>query len=256
MNRITGIALTLVLVAPAAATSQSSTINTDRPDFTESSTLVPRHRIQFEAGVSRTVPNTGSGAGSSITYPELLVRYGLTGHVELRAAQSFFSQAAIAGGSRTSAREDLYLGAKLGLGEQQGARPKLALLLQATVPTGDDAGSQNATLPGAAILAGWALSPDWSLDVGLDANRVTGDAYEVAPSLSAGRALTQRLRGYAELYANLPWLNESGARKQWYANAGLALLLSENVQVDIRYGAGLTDASDRSFFGAGFSIRP
>ncbi|MES2124345.1 MAG: transporter [Gemmatimonadota bacterium] len=231
---------------------------TDRPDFTESSTLVPRGAVQLEAGLTVSQPNRTSGAGRSTTWPELLVRYGLASRLELRVAQSLVtsSPAEGAGGASTTGASDLYVGVKLGLGAQRGARPEFAALVQATLPTGAEAFTDNSTLPGAALLAGWTLSPKWSLALGIQANRVTGDAWEVAPSASVGRTLTSRLKAYGEFYSLLPVLNESGATAQHYLNGGLALLLSDRVQVDARVGAGLGGVADRSFIGFGVAIRP
>lgn len=184
------------------------------------------------------------------------MRYGLTSRVELRAAQSFvhLSQPAGFGGSFT-AREDLYLGIKFGLGAQKGSRPELALMVQSTFPTGDDRVSES-TYPGAALLAGWELSPSWSLGLGVQANAVGGDAWEIAPSAALGRALSSKLKAYAELFSFVPVLSESGAHTPHYVNGGLSLLLSNDAQLDARVGAGLNDSADRYFIGFGFSIRP
>lgn len=250
--------LTAILMASpvAAAIAQGAPLVTDRPDFTESSTLVPRGKIQFESGITFSESSRNSGAARSTTYPELLVRYGLTSHIELRAAQSYvrFSAPTPFGGAFT-AREDLYLGVKLGLGAQRGARPELAFMVQSTFATGDDRISESIH-PGVALLAGWELSPAWSLGMGVQANSAGGDAYEVAPSVVVGRALGSKLKGYAELFSFVPVLSESGAPTPHYVNGGLSLLISSKAQLDARIGAGLNDSADRYFVGFGFAIRP
>ncbi|MEP6589858.1 MAG: transporter [Gemmatimonadota bacterium] len=249
--------LPMVLFAATAAAQSPDVITTDRPDFTESSTLVPRGRVQLEAGITTTAASRNSGMGQSVTWPELLLRYGLSSRIELRVAQTLTSVSPPAGfGTRYTGANDLYLGVKLGLGAQQGSRPELAAMLQATVPTGAESVTQNSTLPGAALLAGWTLSPVWSLAMGLQVNRVTGDAWEIAPSVTIGRALTSRLKAYGEYYAFIPALSESGASTAHYLNGGLALLLSDNMQLDARVGAGLGGVADRSYLGVGFAIRP
>lgn len=249
--------LGLALVSGLSAQAKYSPVTTDRPDFTESSTLVPKGRVQFESGITVTESSRNSGAGRSTTYPELLVRYGLSSRFELRVAQSFTTRSAAAGiGSSFTARDDLYLGLKFGLGAQRAGRPELAVMVQATVPTGDKRISESSTFPGVALLASWELAPEWSLAVGVQANAVTGDAYELGPSLSLGRALSSRLTAYAELYSLLPVLSESGAPTPHYFNGGLSLLLSDDTQIDARAGAGLTNSTDRYFIGLGFAIRP
>ncbi|MEO5799603.1 MAG: transporter [Gemmatimonadales bacterium] len=249
-------ALAVSITTTLSAQSSTEPINTDRPDFTESSTLVPLHRLQFESGYSWTEAKANAGGGGSATFPELLIRYGLSNRLEFRVGQSFTRVSPPAGqGSGITGRDDLYLGLKIGLGAQRGGQPALALLAHTSLPTGDSKTSASGTYPGLAILAGWDLSPDWSLDTGIEANRVSGDAWEIAPSLSLGRTISARVKGYAEIYSLLPVLAESGAGNSHYVNGGLAFLITDNFQLDARVGAGLSDRADRYFFGFGFAIR-
>ncbi|MES2304684.1 MAG: transporter [Gemmatimonadota bacterium] len=250
------VAMSLLAASTLSAQSPSEPISTDRPDFTESSTLVPRGRVQFESGVTFSESSRNSGAVKSSTYPEFLFRFGVSNHIELRAGQSFTSIAPTVGQpARVTGRDDLYLGFKIGLVEQRGSRPEFAILAQTTLATGDSKTTASGTYPGLALLAGWQLAPAWSLALGVEGTRVSGDAYEVTPSASLGRALSSHLKGYAELYTVLPVMSESGAPKPAYANGGLALLLSNNAQIDARIGAGLGGAADRYFFGFGFGFR-
>ena len=247
----------LLLALPVAILSaQADPIVTDRPDFTESSTLVPKGRVQFESGVTFSKSSDNSGGVKSSSFPELLVRYGVTPHIELRAAQSYLHVTQpIELGGNTTTRQALYLGIKVGLGSQRGGRPELALMVQSLFPTGDDSVAEG-IYPGVALLAGWALSPTWSLALGLQGNAVGGDAYVMAPSASLGRALSRKVKAYAEVFSFVPVHSEDETATPHYANVGLALLLSNNAQLDARLGIGLSESTDRYFFGFGFSIRP
>ena len=249
-------AIGLVATTGLSAQSKPAPINTDRPDFTESSTLVPAHRLQFESGYTWMRASRNSGGGGSSTWPEFLVRYGLSTRFELRLGESFTTISPPTDqGSRFTARDDLYVGLKIGLAAQQGSRPKLAILVQAMLPTGDGRMSAHTTLPGVAFLAGWGPSRNWSLDLGVEANRVTGDAFELAPSASLSHTFSGRVGGFAELYAFVPMLSEPGAPSPQYADVGLSLLLSNNLQIDGRIGAGLGGSADRYVVGFGFAIR-
>ncbi len=253
----------LALAAVAAATTGALAaqapavpIITDRPDFTESSSLVPAHRLQFESGYTWTEASRTSGGGGSGTWPELLVRYGLSHRLELRLGESFTSISPPVGQGRPfTARDDLYLGMKVALGAQRKSRPQFAILAQATLPTGDSRTTANTTLPGLGLLAGWVFSPQWSLDLGVEVNRVQGDAWELAPSASLSYSFSARVGGFTEWYGLIPLLSESGAATPHHADAGLFLLLSPDLQLDARVGAGFNDAADRYFFGFGFAIR-
>jgi hypothetical protein len=63
------------------------------------------------------------------------------------------------------------------------------------------------------------------------------------------------VKAHAELYSFLPVAGESGDRSAHYANGGVAVLLSANVQLDARIGAGFSQTADRYFVGFGFAIR-
>ena len=247
----------VVFSAPGlAAQGATDTIATDRPDFTESSALVSAGRVQLEAGLTFTGTSRTDGGGTSRSWPELLLRYGLTSRLELRVGQSLATlSSATDVDSGFTELEDLYLGMKVGLGAQQGMRPELALLVQTTIPTGGDQLSAESVLPGAALLAGWELSERYSLAAGLQANRLPGNGFGLAPSVTVGRAFSPRVKAYAELYSFLPVADESGDRSAHYANGGVAVLLSPTIQFDARIGAGFSQTADRYFVGFGFAIR-
>jgi hypothetical protein len=61
--------------------------------------------------------------------------------LELRIAYNYSNASGTISGLPTdvSGSEDLYLGTKLGLTQQQGVLPEMAIILQMTVPTGSRA---------------------------------------------------------------------------------------------------------------------
>ena len=250
------IAMSALCATEVSAQTIPAPISTDRPDFTESSTLVPAGWGQLEAGITLTATGRKSGDGTSLSWPELLLRYGVTSRLELRVAQSLATiSPPTALGSPYTGLTDLYLGVKLGLGAQRGVRPELALMAQATVPIGDARLSGLVVLPGMALLAGWGLSPLWSLGAGIQVNQVPDNAYEIAPSVTVGRSLSSRVKGYFEVYPFIPVAAGTNAEAAYFTNAGLSWLLTNNVQLDARFGVGLNAAADRSFVGIGFAIR-
>lgn len=235
----------ILLVAPLAAQGRAP-IETDRPDFTESSATVPVGRLQLELGYTFLRSNSNRTTHS---LPETLLRVGLTSAVELRVAQNM-----VVRGGRSSL-EDLSLGAKLALAEQRGARPQFAVLLESTVPTGGDGVSAETALPSASLLASWAIGERWSLGSSAMAGRGEGDHLELAGSVVAGYAMNDSWRGYAEWFTIQPVQGGVGARGESYLNGGVAHLLSPMLQLDARVGAGTGGAADRYFAGLGLSVR-
>jgi Putative MetA-pathway of phenol degradation len=249
--------------APAVSPVRVDPLTTDRPDFTEASSTVGRGRLQLETGYTFS-RNREQHIAAAHALPEALVRIGvLTDAIELRVGQSATRQriATVDGASHTTTGfTDLYLGAKLALRHQSGVRPEVAVVLQSTLPTGHrNIGSPRA-LPGVNLLYGWEITRTRaSLGASSQINATCDDgahSAEFAQSLTVGYELTQRLGVYTESYAIKPLrAPENGSSAEAYANGGFRLLLSPNMQLDLRVGFGLTRVSDDQFFGLGFSVR-
>ena len=239
---------TIVLTAGA---QERSPIETDRPDFTEASSLVSARHVQLETGWTSSQAR-GNNMPSQYSWPEVLLRIGVSSRLEARLGQSFASVDP-GTGERFTAHDDLYAGVKLALAEQRGARPQVAMLLQATIPTGDDRLTNDEWLPGGALLAGWGTGGAFSYAAGLQFNRLPVEGIELAPSVAVGVQLTSTLKAHGEWFAFAP-VGAGESTTAHYANGGLALRVSNDAQLDARVGAGLNNAADRVFFGLGFSI--
>ncbi|MEO5826958.1 MAG: transporter [Gemmatimonadales bacterium] len=239
--------------APGVAQDARTPMETDRPDYTEASSVVGYGRIQFESGWTYT-RSREDGAPGEHSWPEMLARFGLTQAAELRLGVGAVSTKQVAG-KQVTVFEDLYLGTKIAVGEQRGTVPQLAVMVQATFPAGDDRVTIDRVLPGAALLAGWSTAGRWSYAAGVQVNRVGTRGVEVAPSLTAGVQLTDALKGYGEWFAFLPSGTAGSADAEHYLNGGVALGLGPDLQLDARVGAGIGESADRVFFGLGFSIR-
>lgn len=255
MARVIVLATVFTVAAAQALLGQDAAtpLETDRPDYTEASSVVGSGRIQIESGWTYT-RSREEGAPGEHSWPEVLARVGIAPAVELRLGLGAVSTAPPSG-ERFTAFEDLYVGIKIALSEQRGTVPQLAVMLQGTFPTGDDRLSNDRVLPGAAILAGWSTTGRWSYAAGVQMNRVGMLGVEIAPSIAAGFQLTPALKAYSEWFALLPSGTDRPADTEHYLNGGLALSLGPDLQVDARVGVGIGDAADRVFFGLGLSIR-
>ena len=98
--------LLLVPVGTDVARAQSPDLVTDRPDQTESATVVQRGRLQVETGY--LFARDGDVDGYAV--PGTLFRLGLGGRLELR-----LGHAGIVGGAGRSGAGDSELGAKINL---------------------------------------------------------------------------------------------------------------------------------------------
>jgi len=234
----------------------------DRPDFTEASTTVGRGVAQVEMGYTFFSNDDGGVRTRSHSYPEMLWRIGiLADWLEFRIAYNAASTDTLAPPlprTTVSGSEDLYLGFKLGLTPQEGILPEMALVPQMTVPTGDPAFTTGLVMPGLNWLYGWDINDELSFGGSSQINQTlddAGDVYlEVAQSFTVGIALTDRLGMYTEWFAFFP----SGAvvaPTQHYLDGGFTYSVTNDLQLDVRAGVGLSNASDDYFVGSGLVKR-
>ncbi len=235
-----------------------SPLVTDRPDFTEASSTVGLGVAQLEIGYTYTFDNDGTDQTINHSYAEPLLRVGiLADWLELRVSQNVNTQKI--NGVEDSGATDLYLGFKIALTPQEGWLPEMALIPQATLPTGSSDFGADEFLPGLNWIYGWGINDCISTAGSTQFNRAldetTADAYtEWAQSWTIAYTLSDRWGGYTEWYAFFPNSADT-AQTEHYFNGGFTFLISNDVQWDIRAGTGLNDNSDDYLIGTGLSIR-
>ena len=234
----------------------------DRPDFTEASTTVGRGVAQVELGYT-FFSNSDSGETTRThTFPEMLWRIGMFAEwFEFRIAYTAASMDTAAPPLpplTVNGSFDLYLGAKLGLTPQEGILPEMALVPQMRVPTGSSEFTAGIVLPGVNWLYGWDITEELSFGGSTQANRFVddlGDVYlEMAQSFTLGVSLTENLGMYTEWFVLIP----SGSlisRTQHYLDGGFTYSVTNDLQLDVRAGVGLSDGSEDYFVGTGLVRR-
>ncbi|MGE0769250.1 MAG: transporter [Hyphomicrobiaceae bacterium] len=237
-------------------------LDLDRPDFTEASTTVGRGRKVLEFGYTYSLNRNGDPELSAHSFPELLLRVGMFADwFEIRVGQNFGSQQTtdVFGSFSDNGAEDLYLGSKLQLTEQKGWLPEMVLIPQMTVPSGGSSFTGNETLAGVNWIYGWAVTEWLSLGGSSQMNQSIdsdGERYwEIAQSFVADFPLTEKLGSYVEWFAFFPHGASAATFPQYYGDAGLAYLVNNNFQLDIRVGLGLNNHADDFFTGTGGGFR-
>jgi len=224
----------------------------DRPDFTESSTLIAPGRVQVESGI--TISEEADQR--DISYGEVFGRIGLTDRLELRVVPNSYTTVKAPGGAASvSGREDPVLGVKIGLlgaSESPSLRPQLALIAGTSLPLGSREFRAPHLQPEAKLLASWPLNDRVSFASNLNYSRPhdglrSYDEYSASGSFAF--TLTERVGFYTEGYAFAPQDGSDMLRK--YANAGSTLLLSPDLQLDARVGIGPSTKRGDYFFGVG-----
>jgi hypothetical protein len=234
----------------------------DRPDFTNSPVTVGKGTAQVEAGYTFAWDDVAGQSHTSHSLPEVLLRLGvIEDWLELRLAWNYGLLRQQGGGhfDEWAGAQDLYLGAKIALTPQTGVLPATAIMPQMTVPTGSSAFTAGRTLAGVSFLYAWDVT-DWlavsaSTQVNGCLDGVTANEYaQWAQSLSLGYGLSETTNAYTEWYVIAP-MDADTDRTVHYLNGGLAHRLSDDFQVDIRIGKGLSAAGSDWFSGLGAAYR-
>ncbi|HJO39162.1 MAG: transporter [Vicinamibacterales bacterium] len=240
----------VMLAGTGIAGAQTSDLVTDRPDSTESATVVGRGLVQVETGY--LFASTDDVGGYEV--PGTLVRVGLGGRTELRLGHG-----GVVGSEGRHGWSDSTLGIKVNLIEQaDGWRPELAVLGGLSLPTGETGFSSDGVDPSFLVVFAHEVSERVSVGYNL------GAAWESSPeqadrdaavvySLAVGIGLTERLGTFVELFGDQP------AREQIDAglslDGGFTVLLTPLVQLDVFVGTGLHGSVDDVFVGTGLSFR-
>lgn len=249
--------------AEACAQSRDSApLQTDRPDFVESSNVVGPGRVQLETSVAfeRT---RSQGVTETVRTTPTLIRIGTARDWEIRLETDGYTKQqlqvdATGERSRNQGYADLSIGAKWHLRDGDGMAPSLALLVHADLDSGSASVRGNGIRPSVRMVAEWELPAGWS--VGL----MPGIAYEKTDDgrrfyqgiwgMVAGKAWTDRLRTFAEFAAPAIAGSRYGAAFSTY-NVGAAYLLSDDCQLDISMQQGATRNAPERAWSLGLSTR-
>ena len=241
------------------------TINTDRPDFSNSPTTVGRGRIQLETGYTFTYDRNASRQVYNHSVPEALLRIGMFNDwFEWRFQDNFDYQRTRSQGVSTIDRggEDFLAGFKVTFAEQAGCLPKTGLIVEINFPTGSAAFGSRDVEPTITFAYNWEIIEDL---LSLTGNSIIGRReddddigayFQVAQSFSMELDWTERLSSFSEFFIIAPHSSTSPTVVPTYNyQAGFLYLVTNNFQLDIRAGLGLNDPADDFFTGAGVSYR-
>lgn len=141
---------------------------TDRPDTTESSSVMAPGSVQIEAGWLYTENDDSDTEINEI--PQTLVRIGVIDGVELRLGWAGYIDEGSGGASGVG---DGKIGTKVYLFEADGNIPETALLVAISIPVGDDEFTSAEVDPSFRFTMAQYLSEDVSVGVNLGVEWVT-----------------------------------------------------------------------------------
>jgi hypothetical protein len=244
-------------------TQEEDRIVTDRPHFSEASSLVGLGVTQIETGYSFFLDKQDGVTTRTHSFPEPLLRAGILAEwFEFRLGYNYLAQSIsspTAGNSTLSGSDDLYLAAKLALVEQAGIFPEVALFPQLRLPTGSAAFTSREVLPGFNLAYSWVINDLIELECNTQLNRrLDGSDHfytEFIQTANVEYNFGPKWGGFTEWFCFVP-SGSISELPQHYFHGGFVFFPTPNIQLDIHSAVGLTPASqDLAFTGAGSSFR-
>jgi hypothetical protein len=227
---------------------------TDRPDFTESSDVIPRRWLQFESGVTVEWDGSDVFRTRSVSAPAALFRLGLGFRTELRiGAEGYVIERRET--DRTAGYSDVELGAKVRLLQEGPNAFDLSLIPIVSFPAGDAGLSSDGVDPTLKVTWGRGLPAGFSLAGNVNFSWITeGGSHfaQQALSLSVNRDIGRGWSGYLEVYGFSKVTRTEGAGIT--VNGGVGRQFAGRVQIDMEAGHGLTAEAPDWFVGAGFAL--
>ena len=253
-----------MLVAGVDASAEP--LSADRPGQANPPTIVEPGVLQLEGGV--TLQGNGGAEpvdvpgrtddGGQLDVPELEMRLGVHPRVELQLQFDGFSYRWSDGESDASGATDLGIDARVYLWDQSRWRPESAVQLGLSIPTGADALTSDGFDPSLNLLYQWGLTRRVSLNGNFvfgapsRGTDTSGRYFEFEPSLALGISLAERVGTFVEYYGSI---RTEGLDDNHGFDGGFTWLATENLQLDVNGGLGLSGSKPGFFAGLGAAWR-
>jgi hypothetical protein len=204
---------------------------TDRPDFTESSQVVPRGWVQIESGLALETSNAENR--HSIAFGTPLIRVGLIRKLELRIGADGAMYQRL-GDERSGGFSDMDFGVKYKFMEEGRFRPAMSAIAAISTPIGQSTFSSGAYEPAIKltwekdVIAGFSAAGNfnWSA-LAVEGGRL----HQRVASLSIGHGLGRGFSGFWEVYGFTA--EERGRESAYMFASGLIRAVGKNAQWDV-----------------------
>jgi len=221
---------------------------TDRPDQTESAVTVPLNSLQIETGfVYENLIENNTGV-ENYSVAGTLIRYGVLDNIESRFGLGYFIRKADVS---VYDFDDLLAGLKINLLKEDPDPLDFGLMFHVVVPAASIIGFRFIE-PELILALSQSLSERFSISANLGGswNNQFSEIFYLY-TVATGYSLTDKSAAFIEFYGNLssvfsPVLNIDG---------GFTHFLSDNLQLDISGGKGITGTDSFWFVSAGASYR-
>ncbi len=238
-------------------------LETDRETFTPATSTVGKDLSVVEWSYSY-IQNRGETANTN-SYPELLVRWGLSERIELRIGWNYeiggggnvvsaLESSEGIGGPFVSSESHVMYGVKGQMTYQHGWIPRSCVILEGFTPT---SGEQPATQPVATYAFGWQLENKWRLDFAMryaQGVELLDTFNKWSPSTVLRIPLNEDFQVHLGYFGNFTE-GRAVERSRSFISPGAHYNITPNLELGLRLGWGLTPDAANFFLNTGFGWR-
>lgn len=210
-------------------------IETDRPDQTESSSVIPKRSMQLETGIQYGHVGWAKNREVHLLMPTALLRIGILKNIELRVVNQFLRVQNEELNLGHFGFSDVELGAKVQLLRKEHVNTEIAFISHVVLPVGNELLTGNRIGSINKLCISHALNSLLTLGYNLGYNYIEASEQFATYSIALGFSLGERLGFYIEPYGNWDF-NQSLNHN---LDGGFTYLLKDNIQLDASYGVGL-----------------
>jgi hypothetical protein len=222
---------------------------TDRPDQSESAVTVLPGSIQIETGFTFEKLTESNIELENYTIAGTLLRYGIIDDVELRFGTAYMITKAQ---SSLDGFGDFLLGTKINFLKENAQAFDFGILAHALLPIGSAAFNPSRVEPEVIGALSKSISDNLSASINFGGSwsSIIDETFLIY-SAALGLAFNDRIAAFLEVYGNV---FSSFAPIHNY-NGGIIYLLSENLQLDLSGGNGISGLESYWFISSGLSMR-
>lgn len=240
------------------AQSEIPKLVTDRPDQTESTSIVPIDFIQIEMGFlyqqqkySEEIVNIEN---DNLILGSTLLRYGVSSSIEFRFGGEYFYGQNFLNNVKSTIQgvQNIFVGTKLLFRSDEKILTNAAILVQCIIPFGNEKLRQNKFEPEIKLCLEQEINDRISFGVNFGTEKVSDvGKYFYSYTTTIGISLNERMNSFFEIYGTMR--NDYIPSNNF--DCGLTYLHTKNIQIDFSIGTTLNSNISDWFGGFGISIR-
>lgn len=244
----TKITILFLFLSSLIYSQETKPIEADRPDQTETPSIVPKGMFQVETGFTFQKNDAFS---KSLSLPSTLWKYGVNENFELRLIAEFLSEEI--NNEKFKGFTPICVGFKVKLTDEKGIIPKTSFIGHISLPNAASKEFKTEFFaPEFRFVMQHTLSKKMSFSYNIGAE---WDGFSSEPTFiytaATGYSLTENLGSYIELFGFIPQ-----NQKSYHSfDGGITYLINHNFMLDLSSGIGISKNAPKNYIALGFSFR-